>query len=143
MFRIPEPPRIFCNSCDRETTHYELSNGQIKEKQKPIQTISRTYEVLQCLDCMHVVFRIQNHEILKEMTGDPYVKIVETYPSPHFRIKPPWYKKINRKFRSILDEVYRALDESLFFIASTGVRTALDILIVENVGDEGSFKEKT
>ena len=30
-----------------------------------------------------------------------------------------------------------------FFIASTGIRTALDSLIVENIGDEGSFKEKT
>jgi hypothetical protein len=42
----------------------------------------------------------------------------------------------------ILDDVYLALDHGMFIIASTGTRTALDVLTVDRIGDIGNFRDK-
>jgi uncharacterized protein YutE (UPF0331/DUF86 family) len=76
------------------------------------------------------------------MSGDRYVERIETFPARHFRIKPFWYKQLVNKYRSILDEVYLALDNGLYYIASTGIRTAIDLIISDKIGDYGTYKQK-
>ena len=46
------------------------------------------------------------------------------------------------KFQDVLEEVYIALDANTPFLAAFGARTALDMLIVDKIGDVGSFKDK-
>src|SRR5262249_24106305 len=41
-----------------------------------------------------------------------------------------------------LDEVYVGLDAGTKFLCSVGARTVLDILIVDKIGDIGTFKDK-
>jgi hypothetical protein len=76
------------------------------------------------------------------MMGDSYTQSTLYYPPLPFRVRPKWYHELPEFYQHILDEVYQALDNSLFFLASTGTRTALDLLIVEKIGDIGSFKAK-
>jgi uncharacterized protein DUF4145 len=76
------------------------------------------------------------------MMGDSYTESTLYHPPLPFRLKPGWYSELPEFYRHILDEVYEALDNVLFFLTSTGTRTALDLLIVEKIGDIGSFKAK-
>jgi len=49
---------------------------------------------------------------------------------------------LEEKYQEVLQEVYIALDANTRFLAAFGARTALDMLIVDKIGDIGSFKEK-
>jgi hypothetical protein len=57
-------------------------------------------------------------------------------------VKPEWYDELPETYQCIFSEVYQALDNSLFFRASTGVRTALDCLLVEKIGNVDTCSSK-
>jgi len=74
--------------------------------------------------------------------GHSHIEGSQYYPPLPFRFKPEWYQELPESYQHILDEVYQALDSSRFFLASIGTRTALDQLVVEKIGDVGTFKDK-
>ena len=74
--------------------------------------------------------------------GDSYIETTDYFPPLPLRIKPAWFSSLTESYQTILAEVYHAIDNSLFFLSSTGARTALDQLIIEKIGDSGSFKDK-
>lgn len=76
------------------------------------------------------------------MIGDSYIAQTDYLPPVPVRTKPEWFGRLPQGYQSILAEVYQAIDNSLFFLASTGTRTAVDQLIVEKIGDAGSFEHK-
>lgn len=76
------------------------------------------------------------------MMGDPSVIQIDRYPPAIFREKPEWYDELDSEYKSILSEVYDALDYSLFTLASSGVRSAIDRLLVKSLGDIGGFEQK-
>ena len=65
------------------------------------------------------------------MIGDSYIAQTDYLPPVPVRTKPEWFGRLPQGYQSILAEVYQAIDNSLFFLASTGTRTAVDQLIVE------------
>lgn len=142
MPRILEPPKIFCNTCERELTHLPLAHGRINVKSTKNNGTYQKYEVLICRECSNITFSLSNWIYPGHMIGDPYLKDIMYYPSRSFRSKPNWYKRLDKKFRAVLDEVYIALDNSLFLIATTGTRTAIDKLIEDKIGDIGTFQQK-
>jgi hypothetical protein len=140
MIELPVKHRLYCNLCERETTHLELGSGRL-ENFDPIEAKeNRTYQVLVCRECGHVTYRTLYW--IHDFGGDPYVDKMDVFPPPSFRPRPKWYARLDERYRLILDEVYLALDHGMFFIASTGTRTALDSLIVDRIEDIGDFKEK-
>ncbi|MNI25711.1 hypothetical protein D3C73_793800 [compost metagenome] len=64
------------------------------------------------------------------------------FPKRAIRPVPNWVINIPIKYVDILREVYIAVNEQLFTLALTGIRTLLDIYIVEKIGDSGNFKQK-
>jgi len=76
------------------------------------------------------------------MGGDAYIENTEYFPPLPFRIRPIWLSKLSKNYCSILEEVYSALDNSLFCLASAGTRTVIDCLIIDKIGDIGGFEEK-
>jgi len=141
--KIPDLSKtFFCNYCQRKTSHFPLSHGAIKSLQEKDPSKRNTFEVMECHDCGNTTYCIHQWHHPGSMIGDPYIKSTEYFPPLSFRQKPKWYSGLNRSFRTILDEVYLALDNRLFILASTGTRTALDLLIVSKVGDVGRFKDK-
>lgn len=142
MIKIPESQKIFCNSCERESTHFSLAHGRINVKTTKNNGTYQTYEVLQCRECRNITFSLSNWIYHGHIMGDPDMEDITHYPPLSFRSKPKLYKKLDKKFRAVLDEVYTALDNSLFLIASTGTRTALDKMIEDKIGDIGTFKKK-
>ena len=101
-----------------------------------------TYQVLECQECEHVTVRIRHwndeaqfHPERKDYQDTYYPPIVS-------RPKPYWFSKLDPELQEVLDEVYIALDANTRFLAAFGARTALDMMIVDKIGDIGSFKEK-
>jgi len=141
--KIPDMTRRFiCRHCQRETGHWPIANGAIKGSEKSLErgeSSFQTFQVVQCKDCGGTTYCIIHPG---PMMGDSYTQTTDYYPPLPLRIKPVWYGYLTDDYQAILNEVYNALDNSLFFLASTGIRTALDRLIVEKIGDAGSFNTK-
>ncbi|MCP5345352.1 MAG: hypothetical protein R3F41_04960 [Gammaproteobacteria bacterium] len=53
-----------------------------------------------------------------------------------------WIFRLNTQYIELLSEVYAAFNNSSYRLAMMGLRTIVDIFIVENIGDKGSFKQK-
>ncbi len=58
------------------------------------------------------------------------------------RKKPEWLNELPSDIKSVLSEVYIALHAESRYLATVGPRTVLDLLIVDKIGDSGSFKQK-
>jgi len=84
--------------------------------------------------------RLLNHESVKYT--QEYLNELHYTPDPG-RILPKWVSDLDKKTLRLLKEVYVAIDYSLYVVASTGIRTILDRLIVDAVGrDIGTFAQK-
>ena len=53
-----------------------------------------------------------------------------------------WIFRLNKQYIELLSEVYAAFNNSGYRLAMMGLRTIVDIFIVENIGDKGTFKQK-
>lgn len=74
--------------------------------------------------------------------GDSGIEKTEYFPPLPFRTRPNWLSELPENFRNVLNEVHSALDNSLFRFVSAGIRTVIDCLIIDQIDDIGSFKEK-
>jgi hypothetical protein len=83
-----------------------------------------------------------DHYVGHNISGDPGVERTEYYPALTFRFKPLWFTDLPESYQETLNEVYIALDNSLYRLASAGTRTAIDCLIIDQIGDVGTFKDK-
>lgn len=137
---IEKPVRIHCNSCSRETNHAVLATntafsedtdheyGPFEEKD--------TFAILQCLGCEErTVRRSFEHEAYGE--GIP-----EFYPPRISRRTPLWKDKLPKQILAVVEEVYRALQADSPRLATIGARTIIDLVILDKVGDVGTFVEK-
>jgi hypothetical protein len=144
--KIPDPTKRFvCNHCKRETSHWPISSGQVREKpikRKGSEYSYQTYEVMECRDCKSLTLCIDTRINPGPMSGDSYIHKTDFYPPRLTRERPNWLKKINPHLKKLLEETYQALDSSLLCVASIGIRTVLDRMILDKVGDVGSFKNK-
>ena len=141
MPQIPDMRRWFlCRLCQRESAHVAIANGILKRSATPRSY--RTFQVVQCNICESTTYVIETHVHPGPMMGDPEIQSTEYFPPIPVRIKPEWFDCLPEEYQSILTEVYQALDHSLLFLTSTGTRTAVDQLIVDKIGDVGSFEDK-
>lgn len=144
--KIPENSRSFiCRGCRRTTKHIPIFNGQVRESKKQLQGNShsfQTFELVQCRECGSHTYCLDTKIYPGHMMGDTYTECSEYFPPVPFRLKPEWYVELSEKYKEILNEIYSALDNSLFFLASCGTRTVIDQLIVEKIGDIGGFETK-
>ena len=94
------------------------------------------FDLLQCCGCGEAILR-RTHSWSED--PDPDVRF---FPPPVSRHPPRWKFKLPPEMRAVLEEVYRSLDANTRALPMMGARTLLDMLIVEKVGDVGSFKQK-
>jgi hypothetical protein len=143
---LPDPTqRFICRICQRETGHSPLASGIVKDSNKKLQRdewSDQVFAVFQCRDCKSTTYCIDTRVHPGHMMGDAYVQQREYFPPLSQRSRPEWLSNLQDGYQSILGEVYQAIDNSLFFLASAGTRTAVDQLIVETIGDEGTFSDK-
>ena len=119
---------------------------QTGQKALAVQTDVRTYSwrstsSMQCRDCGTITFLVDTF-VGHTTGGDPFIEKTEYFPPLPFRNRPNWLAKLPKEYHSILNEVHSALDNSLFRLASAGTRTAIDCLMIDQIGDIGRFEEK-
>jgi hypothetical protein len=95
-----------------------------------------TYEMLECCGCESVMMRHTNwFSEANEIT-------VELFPPAVSRRTPKWKHKLPHLIVGLLDEIYTALHSDGRRLAIMGTRAIIDMVILDKVGDIGTFQEK-
>lgn len=143
--------KTYCYSCNSETNQdllfndIEIGPREIIMRNDEGDKINSVWEVVgnlwylsKCRGCEKINFK----HILR--TIPPFEKTDELhyFPKKPIRSVPKWTINLPIQYMDILREVYIAINEQLFTLALTGIRTLLDIYIVEKIGDKGTFKQK-
>jgi hypothetical protein len=132
--------RCHCNRCGHETKHDVLheqstSTDEVLPDDVLVSWVD-TYEMLECRGCEDVRLK---HTNLFVSTGEAEVHF---YPPAASRRLPVWRLQLPREIRELLEEVYTALHNDSRTLALMGLRTVLDALMLQQVGDKGSFENK-
>ena len=142
--------KTYCGNCDKETSHtleykaHETEPVEILAKNdKELKTESfwmvgfHLWQISKCKGCEKLTFK---HVI--RTSSEPGTDIIFNFPKSHIRPLPDWYQKLPLKYLEIIREIYSAINQGAFILALIGVRTILDVYIVEKIGDKGTFKTK-
>jgi len=142
--------KTYCGSCQKETNQtVEYKNHEIEpleilaKDDKNLKTESlwmvgfNIWQISKCNGCEKLTFK---HIVKTER--DDSKDIIFQFPKEYARKYPEWYRKLPIKYLEILREVYFSINVGCFIIALIGIRTILDVYIVDKVGDVGTFKQK-
>jgi hypothetical protein len=130
--------KAHCNKClgDRnheilftETTYW--SHGESDPSG------SNKYEMLKCQGCDSITLRHTS-----EWSEDPEPSVYY-YPPAIFRRQPHWlYDLLGTEgalVRKLLNEIYGGLQNDMKMIATMGVRALMEHVMINSVGDQGTF----
>lgn len=147
-----------CNNCMGQKRHEVIYRNVDKWSEvldKKIEVCGgNTDELLRCCGCHHVHFRQSNwfSEDEDPETGLP-IKHVVHYPPLTSRKKPKWLypsyiaknkiftQVVNGDIENLIDEIYIALQNSAPRLALLGIRALMESIMLDKVGDHGSFKK--
>jgi Domain of unknown function (DUF4145) len=128
--------RCHCNGCGRGTDHDLVAERTVQDQDAENGFWwTDHYETLQCRGCRAVCLR----HTYDDASGD---EDVAYYPPAISRRPPVWRWDLPTDMREMLDEIYRALHNDSSRLALMGSRTLLDMLMLAQVGDVGSFRQK-
>ncbi len=137
-----KPERIHCNKCGPSTKHTVVGTRQHSgsEPYDAQYDVSWTtiYDMLECCGCEAITVR-RRFYFSEWNPGDVEINY---YPPRSARPLPPWKDKLPEEVLTLLDEVYVALHADSRSLAMMGARALIDMVIVNEVGDPGSFPEK-
>jgi hypothetical protein len=156
--------RVYCNKCRRTTLHRLLkttSNERTEEYESGMYEPESgevpsciIFDMLECCGCREAVLRRTFHcpdvDVHSRMANaavtvdaDGSVEDdVRYFPPPMSRDLPRWRFKLSLEMRELLEEIYRSLDAENLRLPMMGARTLVDMMILEKIGDIGTFKEK-
>ncbi|SRR6266568_6944483 len=136
--------KIHCNICGHQTKHLVLITREHTEQQQIDEGEDRTYiswfhtwNLLECCGCENVTLRRTTE--FSEGFGEPDVAY---YPPPVSRLLPDWRWKLPKEQLALLKEVYSALHADSRCLAAMGARTLIDMVILDKIGDVGTFEQK-
>jgi hypothetical protein len=139
--RVPE--RLPCSRCHTDTLHdllkevFDVEDTEVFEGRKVVAIYSETthHQMFQCRGCKSVVLR----RLWRSDSGETETRY---FPPPVARVKPHWFYQIPEGLQKLLSEIYRSLDADTRTLPLMGARAVLDMVIVETIGDVGSFEQK-
>ena len=141
-----------CNFCGGMRRHDILfSRTKLEHKEPEFWGIwwEDTYEMLECGGCQTVCLRHQ-HQFSEDAVGedDPPIH-TNYYPPALYRQLPRWFdllennRRDNQAFGPICDfigEIYTALQNNSLRLATMGIRSLIEHIMIDQVGDHGTFK---
>jgi hypothetical protein len=132
--------RLHCNECRGKTWHKLLKEAH-DEGSEPYDEQYHlwwhiVHQMFECCGCKSVVVR-RTHEFSEWDYPD-----IRYFPPQVSRHKPSWFHHIPFELRSLLAEIYNSLDADTSALPLMGARALLDMVIVDKIGDVGSFTEK-
>lgn len=140
-----------CSKCHTQTKHKVLHSVATKHPTDDGNGDVELHELIQCAGCDTISMR---HRWLGEADPDgPPKPEDEFYPSPIARKQPSglfswslpfalWPDETNKTqvfLSELFDEIYRAVNGGQHRLATMGIRSLLETIMVANVGDHGSF----
>lgn len=149
-----------CNQCSGERKHliihdYKTDWEDVLSEDPPARIYGEDrYELLQCAGCDSIKLRHTSYH--SEITDDDGLAVpsVNYYPPATFRRMPSWTHGASidgDKMISIIwmpefvtrliPEIYTALHSKSYSLAAMGVRALLESIMIQQVGDKGSFKK--
>ena len=139
--------RSHCNDCGRETKHFVVATrkqpGSELYQDNPYDegveiSWCATYKLLECCGCETV--SVQRTYWFSEW--NPGDLKVEYFPPRVSRHVPSWVEQLPEDMRSLLQEIYAALQADSRRLALMGARAVVDIVIQQKIGDVGGFAQK-
>lgn len=143
--------KTHCYNCNNETNQdilfndieigpreIVIRNDEGDKTQSVWEVVGNLWHLTKCKGCDKINFK----HILRSIPPFEKTDQIFYFPRKPIRNVPNWIVNIPIKYIDILREVYIAVNEHLFTLALTGIRTLLDIYIVEKIGDAGNFKQK-
>ena len=145
--KIPERKamKFICPHCQEDTRHFSITHGRLKkapQRRKTEEVTFEKYELMECQECKNLTLAVETHLHPGSGIGDSYMIKIKHHPPIPVRKKPQWLNTLDKKLCPLVKEVYTTLDNSLYNVASTGIRTILDRIIVDKIGDAGIFENK-
>jgi hypothetical protein len=128
-----------CNRCGWITNHDIVASelGLSHEEAEPGIYFSDAYDMLKCRGCGSITMR--------HTWGYPAPAEVTYYPPRVARRTPGWAdpdlfeETVPRPICKLMAEVYTALQNNSCRLAAMGIRSALENVMVDRVGDKGTF----
>lgn len=136
-----ERVEIHCNNCNGERWHRPITATITKSGDDsdgyypPTEWWREMTDVFACCGCDEITVR-------RRMEGSGYRDDVAYLPPRAFHQQPQWTIHLPFATRDLLRSVYTVMSGNGSRLACMGIRTLLDDLILERVGDCGTFKEK-
>ena len=138
----------YCNNCIGNRRH-EVLHKEVTSWHEDIDTHSwiagdDTYEMLKCCGCEHVSLRHKSR-CSEECDERGPVTHTNYYPPAIYRQKPKWINDLIWSFgfndfvSGIIHEIYIALQNNSRRLAAMGVRTLIEYIMIDKVGDNGTF----
>lgn len=147
---VKEPTKTHCFNCDKETLQDILFNdhqfgpreivlrNEDGDKSESVwEVVADIWSISKCRGCEKINFK---HTL--RYSPDRETDQVFHFPKKPFRHVPSWVVKLPMRYVEILQEIYISINEGLLILSLTGIRTLLDIYIVNKIGDAGTFKQK-
>jgi hypothetical protein len=140
--------RSWCNSCCRETDHEVTHIDELSSFEAPDHAVEEKSVVVSCRGCKDVSIRKETwyfdlvpHE---ENEGGQLTGVIFS-PPRLWRRPPNWLPRLEPAepdLCDILNEIYLATHDGQVRLLATGVRTALDYVMTQIIGDVGDFPAK-
>lgn len=132
--------KAHCNTCLGDRNHEilftEKTSWSVDEY--GMQGDDR-YDMLKCCGCDGITLRHTSAS-----TEDPE-PTVQYYPPAIFRQQPRWVwdlrGKESHRIRTLLKEIYVGVQNGMKMITTMGVRALVEYVMIESVGDKGSFRK--
>jgi len=144
--------KAYCNKCCGERRHEVLHSEERtwEDEVDPYVSINggNIYDMIKCCGCENVALRHRSwfSEDMDEQ-GQPVVNTMY-YPPATFRQEPRWIFQLmlvlpidNNFVADLLKEIYVALRNDSCRLAVMGIRALLEQVMIDKVGDQGSFKQ--
>jgi len=144
--------KSYCNKCTGHRNHEVLHKEATSWEEYIAEEYSiygdDIYEMVKCCGCETISFRHKSR--FSEDTnykGDLNTS-TNYYPAAIYRKKPKWINELlspldfNDSFVSdIIDEIYIALQNNSHRLAALGIRTLIEHIMIDKVGDNGTFNK--
>ncbi len=142
--KIPMPriEKFVCGHCNQNAKHISINHGRLDKPHVKLsgQAIRfQSYDLMRCEECMNLTLCIHDNIHPGPLIGDSYETKTCYYPAIPIRTLPPWFKLLKGNLRKLMTEIYMAVNYDLRSIASTGIRTIVDQIMLDIVGDVGNF----
>lgn len=149
---IDRPTKSPCPACHRETEHFVLfehseSGREDLSGEGDFLEWQTVYRTLKCCGCGRFTMRTDSEDSRNLDDNGAPVRTVHLYPPKVVRPKPKWLSDVECLFSApdfvheFFNEIHTCLDHGCHRAAGLLLRSFLERVMIEQVGDEGCFKK--